>query len=186
MLALSLISTEFGKGQGCILSNTPLMKSWNSLPKKEWSKTSKCKIPSSDNAGKIEYLKQNVRRSMIFRKNLTLCHRQKNPTIVCNFFEEPKHKNAGAKFSWNGFHQQIQAGPGGNAPLSASWRWHDHLHYIQQQAMLPGIISISLHTKWGQAHLFPCESSSTQSSWNSYNWGLDLTKFPQLILQFLK
>jgi hypothetical protein len=56
MLALSITNTEFGMGQGCIWSNTPATKCPNSSPVNEWSKTSKCRIPSSDKAGRIEYL----------------------------------------------------------------------------------------------------------------------------------
>ena len=58
MAALSMMSTEFGIGQGCIQSSTPVTKSWNSSPVDAWSKTSKCRILSSDNAGKIEYLEK--------------------------------------------------------------------------------------------------------------------------------
>lgn len=56
MLALSMTNTEFGMGQGCIWSNTPETKCANSSPENEWSRTSKCRIPLSDNAGRIEYL----------------------------------------------------------------------------------------------------------------------------------
>lgn len=56
MLALSITRTELGKGHGCIWSSTPSMKSAKSSPVKEWSNTSRCRMPSRDNAGKMEYL----------------------------------------------------------------------------------------------------------------------------------
>ena len=57
-LMKSMMSTKFGIGQGCIWLSTPVTKSWNFSLVNAWSKTSKCRILSSDNAGKIEYLEK--------------------------------------------------------------------------------------------------------------------------------
>ena len=54
----SMMSTKFGIGQGCIWLSTLVTKSWNFSLVNAWSKTSKCRILSSDNAGKIEYLEK--------------------------------------------------------------------------------------------------------------------------------
>jgi hypothetical protein len=55
-ICIFILVTIHGMGQGCIWSNTPETKCPNSSPENEWSRTSKCRIPLSDNAGRIEYL----------------------------------------------------------------------------------------------------------------------------------
>ena len=79
MAALSITSTEFGTGQGCIQLSTPVTKSLNSLPVNAWSKTSKCRIPSSDNAGKIEYLEKHEHIYRIFGTQLPCATDEKIP-----------------------------------------------------------------------------------------------------------
>ena len=81
MAALSMTSTEFGIGQGCIWSSTLVTKSLNSLPVNVWSKTSKCRIPSSDNTGKIEYLEKCEHIYRIFGTQLPCATDEKIPLL---------------------------------------------------------------------------------------------------------
>ena len=53
---LSITSTEFGSGHGCIWSSTPHTKLANSWPLKAWSITLRWMMPSKEIAGRIEYL----------------------------------------------------------------------------------------------------------------------------------
>jgi hypothetical protein len=56
MEALSMTMTEFGAGNGLILSRRMSMKEVNVSVVNEQSTTSRCRMPSRDRAGSMEYL----------------------------------------------------------------------------------------------------------------------------------
>jgi hypothetical protein len=56
MLALSMTMTEFGLGNGFMTSRSPSIKLLNSRAVYGWSSTARCRIPSRERAGRIEYL----------------------------------------------------------------------------------------------------------------------------------
>ena len=56
MAALSITTTEFGPGYGFMLSRSPLIKLLNDAPVYGFSWMVKWMMPSSESAGRIEYL----------------------------------------------------------------------------------------------------------------------------------
>lgn len=186
MDALSMTMTEFGQGYGFMLSRRPSMKLLKLAALYEPARTSKCKTPSKDKAGRTEYLK-NIRSGVRRTPNeRTLSHECR-----CRASAQalPPVPNPNLAWRYCGYKQprrRRRAAPHGRLSPCKFHSWCALLRRVERPPETPDEIYEERRLLRLATYPLPLISTTSQSNPNRRETCIDAAELLQLCLYLVQ